>query len=81
MSYSPSKMCLFTDIYLEKYAKKLVGRNDIEDALKRLDKLTQEEARIAIAENLRAAQNVEDKVKIVIDSAQNACICSSSTLF
>jgi hypothetical protein len=33
--------------------KKLVGRNDIEDALKRLDKLTQDEARMAIAENLK----------------------------
>jgi hypothetical protein len=35
-----------------------VGRNDIEDALKRLDKLTQDEARMAIAENLKGAQDV-----------------------
>ncbi|KAH9046715.1 hypothetical protein EDB84DRAFT_1435360 [Lactarius hengduanensis] len=37
----------------KKYVKKLVGRNDIEGALKRLDKLTQEEARMAQAEILR----------------------------
>ena len=30
-----------------------MGRNDIEDALKRLDKLTQEEARMAVAETLK----------------------------
>jgi len=35
--------------YLEKYVKKLVGRNDIEVALKRLDK---EEARMAAVQIL-----------------------------
>jgi hypothetical protein len=51
--------------------KKLVGRNDIEDALKRLDKLTQDEARMAIAETLKITHNVEDKVNEVIDGAQS----------
>jgi hypothetical protein len=36
--------------------KKLIGKKEIEDALKRLDKLTQEEARMAAAENLRLSQ-------------------------
>jgi hypothetical protein len=49
--------------------KKLVGRNDIEDALKRLDNLTQDEARMAIAENLKATTEVENKVNEVIDGA------------
>ena len=31
--------------HTEKYLKKLIGRKDIEDALRRLDQLTQEEAR------------------------------------
>jgi hypothetical protein len=44
------------NIYLEKYVKKLAGRNDIEGALTRLDKLIQEEARMAIVENLKGAQ-------------------------
>ena len=48
-----------------KYFKKLVGRKDIEDALKRLDKLTQEEALMAAAQNLRLTHSVEDRVKIV----------------
>jgi hypothetical protein len=35
----------------------------MEDALKRLDKLTHEEARMAIAENLRATHAVDERVK------------------
>ena len=48
-----------------KYFKRLMGRKDIEDALKRLDKLTQEEARLASAQILRLAHSIEDKVKVV----------------
>ncbi|KAF8492083.1 hypothetical protein F5888DRAFT_1860114 [Russula emetica] len=51
----------------KKYLKKLVGRTDIEDALKRLDKLTQEEARMATAQVLKATHNVDDRVKGVAD--------------
>ena len=42
-----------------------MGRKDIEDALRRLDKLTQEEARMAAAQILRLTHSVEDKVKVV----------------
>jgi 3-dehydroquinate synthetase len=49
--------------------KKLLGKNDIEDALKRLDTLTQEEARMAIAEVLKVAQRVDDKVTTLINGA------------
>ena len=38
---------------------------DLEDALKNLDRLTQEEARIANAEVLRIAHSIRDEVKIV----------------
>jgi len=47
--------------------KRLAGKTDLEDALKKLDKLTQEEARMAIAQNLRATQNVDDRVEEVND--------------
>ena len=42
--------------------KKLMGNTDIEDSLGRLDKLTQEEARMAAAEQLKIAHMVEGKV-------------------
>jgi hypothetical protein len=47
----------------EKYGKRLIGRTDMEDALKRLDKLTQEEGRMATAENLIATHAVDDRVR------------------
>ncbi len=52
---------------LEKYVKKLLGRTDVEDALKKLDKLTHEEARMAIAQNLKATHAVGKSVKEVVD--------------
>jgi len=33
-----------TELSAEKYMRKLIGRADVEDALNRLDKLTDEEA-------------------------------------
>jgi hypothetical protein len=45
--------------------KKLLGRNDVEDALKRLDKLTHEEARMATAQVLKITHAVEGRVAIV----------------
>jgi hypothetical protein len=52
----------------EKYAKKLIGRTKMEDALKRLDKLTQEEARMASAQNLKITHTVDERVREVVDT-------------
>ena len=38
----------------------------MEDALKKLDKLTQEEARMAAAQNLQATHVVDERVKVVL---------------
>jgi archaellum component FlaC len=43
--------------------KRVIGRTDVEDALKKLGKLTDEEARMAIAQNLKATHNVDERVK------------------
>jgi methyl-accepting chemotaxis protein len=43
----------------------LAGRTDLEDAIKKLDRLTQEEVRMAAAENLRITHSVRDEVKVV----------------
>ena len=53
-----------TKISPEKILKKILGKNDIEDALKRLDTLTQEEARMAIAEIWKAT-------RVLVDSTQD----------
>ena len=49
----------------EKYLKKLIGMRDIEDALSKLDRLTQEEARMAIVQVLKVAHHVSDGVENV----------------
>jgi hypothetical protein len=46
----------------------LIGRSKIEDALKRLDKLTQEEARMAGAQNLKITHTVDERVRGVADT-------------
>ena len=51
--------------------KKLIGKKEIEDALQRLDKLTQEEARMAAAENLRLTHVVNNKVTSIQASLIN----------
>jgi archaellum component FlaC len=46
----------------------------MEDALKRLDKLTQEEARMAGAQNLKATHNVDERMKgvaITVEAIDN----------
>ena len=49
----------------EKYLKRLIGRWDLEDALMRLDRLTQEEGWMATAQVLKVARRVEDGVDTV----------------
>ncbi len=61
---------------LGKYLRRLVGKNDLEDALKRLDKLTQEEARMATAEVLKVMHSVDNNVEVVIDGAQREFLSS-----
>ena len=59
--------CLTKDCS-EKYAKKLIGRTKMEDALKRLDKLTQKEARMASVQNLKITHIVDENVRGVVDT-------------
>ncbi|KAF8263992.1 hypothetical protein EI94DRAFT_1832014 [Lactarius quietus] len=48
-----------------KYLRKLAGMTDLEDALKKLDRLTQEEAHMALAEVRRMTHIIRDEVKVV----------------
>ncbi len=56
-----------TELCSEKYLKKLIGRADLEDALRRLDKLTQEEARMATTQVLKATLKIDDRVRGIDD--------------
>jgi hypothetical protein len=50
--------------------KRLVGRTDIEDALKRLEKLSNDEALTATVQILRVADRVDNRIEEVVDGAQ-----------
>ncbi|KAI0284495.1 hypothetical protein BC826DRAFT_1055924, partial [Russula brevipes] len=54
---------------IKKYLRKLAGKTDIEDGLKRLDKLTTEEARMATVQVLKATRSVDDKVAEAINGS------------
>src|ERR1700744_706915 len=62
-AYFRVKISTKVDLRAEKFFKKLVGRKDVEDALQRLDELTQEEARMAAAETLAITRDIDDNVK------------------
>jgi hypothetical protein len=52
----------FPHLCSEKFFNKLLGRTDIEDALRRLDKLTQEEIRMVAAQGLKAAHGIDQRM-------------------
>ena len=51
--------------------RKLLGNTEIEDSLQRLDRLTQEESRMAAAESLKVTHDVDAKVEDVHDDVQD----------
>ena len=65
MSFGLAVIRMLTKRRAEKFFRKLAGIADLEDALKKLDRLTQEEARMSNAEVLRVTQSIRDGVKVV----------------
>ena len=53
---------MYANLCSEKFLKKLMGKKNIEGALKRLDRLTQEEARMAAAQVLNLTHAVVNKL-------------------
>ena len=60
----------------EKFAKKLLGENEIEAVLQRLDRLTQEEARITVAQTLGVVHGLVGNVKIIMEGTRGLDNCS-----
>ena len=57
-----------------KFVKKVVGEKEIEAALQRLDRLTQDEARTAAAETLKVVHSLVQGMREVMDGEQ---LCSA----
>ena len=50
------------DIVSEKFVKRVIGRTDLEDGMKKLDQLTDEEVAMASAQLLKVAHNIDNRV-------------------
>ena len=50
------------DIVSEKFLKRVIGRTDLEDGMKKLDQLTNEEVVMASAQLLRVTNNIDNNV-------------------
>ena len=51
----------------EKYAKKLLGENEIESVLQRLDRLTGEESKMAVAQTLDVVYGLVNTMEAVME--------------
>ena len=60
----------------EKFAKKLLGETEIEAVLQRLDRLTQEEAQITVAQTLGVVHGLVGNVRIIMEGGQCLNDCS-----
>ena len=54
-----------------KFTKKLLGENDVESILQRLDRLTQEESRMTVAHTLEVVHGLFNNLKEVVDGARS----------
>jgi hypothetical protein len=58
---------LLTQCESEKLGKKLLGENDVEAVLQRLDRLTREEAQTTATETLGLVYGLVKNIKVVMD--------------
>jgi hypothetical protein len=59
-----------TQCAAEKFAKKLLGESEIETVLQRLDRLTQDEARVTVVQTLGVVHGLMGNMKVVMEGAQ-----------
>jgi hypothetical protein len=71
-----SILCPLAQRATEKFAKKLLGESEIEEVLQRLNQLTQEEARIAVAETLGLVHGLVGNVKLIMEGVRCLDDCS-----
>ncbi len=55
---------------IEKFAKKLLGESEFEAVLQRLDRLTQDEVRITVAQTLSVVHGLVNNTRLVMEGTQ-----------
>ena len=56
---------------IEKFAKKLLGESEVEAVLQRLDRLTQDEARMTVAQTLSVVHGLVNNTRVVMEGTQS----------
>jgi hypothetical protein len=56
---------------IEKFAKRLLGESEVEAVLQRLDRLTQDEARITVAQTLNVVHGLVNNTRVVMEGEQS----------
>jgi hypothetical protein len=56
---------------IEKFTKKPFGESEVEAVLQRLDRLTQDEARITVAQTLSVVHGLVNTTRVVMEGAQS----------
>ena len=59
----------FSNTIAEKLGRKILGENDVEVILQRLDRLTHEEARTTATQTLEVVYGLVKNIKVVMDGA------------
>jgi hypothetical protein len=67
--YASMYTLLVAQCAAEKFTKKLLGESEIESVLQRLDRLTQDEARMTAAQTLGVVHGLVESVKAVMEGA------------
>ena len=68
-----SATCLNFDAV--KFVKKLLGENEVEAVLQRLDRLTLDEARMTAAQTLEVVYGLVQNMRVVMDGKQTQLPC------
>ena len=61
---------LISQRFIEKFAKKLLGESEVEAVLQRLDRLTQDEARMTVAQTLGVVHGLVGNVRVIMEGTQ-----------
>ena len=58
---------------IEKFAKKLLGGREVEAVMQKLDRLTQDEARMTVTQTLGVVHGLVGNVRLVMEGKQRPC--------
>ena|SRR6266404_1421126 len=75
----PCRLNVLNQCFAEAFAKKQLGESEIENVLRRLDRLTQEEARVTLVHTMQVVHGLMNTVKVVMNGTQ-AYLCHISAI-